>query len=181
MAAVVSSATAAVDIQIANLDSCIMELTYTIGAPSPTFGGAKREFTFPSDGFDFATGPLTVVKAFETESGKEVDWELVAAENNSKYEAVELHYAHTLPSGNGTATTIVVRAKTANIGKDPDGRYIIKYATGQLATFRVPTGHRLVYTNYPVTLYEKAGLTVAEVPATSTTERKELIFKTRAF
>jgi len=183
MTAAVSLAMAAVDIRIANVDSCIMELTYTIGAtaPSPLFGGEKRDFTFPSGGFDFATGPLTVVKAFETESGKELDWELVPAEDNAKYQAVELHYAHTLPSGNGTATTIVVRAKTANISKDSDGRCVIKYTTGQLATFQIPAGHRLVYTNYPVTLYERSGFTVADVPGTSGADRKELIFKTRAF
>jgi len=179
LAAAVSLAAAAVDIRIANVDSCLMEVTYSIEATSPLFGGERKDFTFPSSGFDFASGPLTVVKAYETESGKELDWELVPAEDNAKYPAVELHYAHSL--GKTTPTTIVVRTKTSNISKDADGRCVIKYTTGQLATFQVPTGHRLVYTNYPVTLYERSGSTVAEVPGTSSSERKELIFKTRAF
>jgi len=41
----------------------------------------------------------------------------------------------------------------------------------------VPDGHRLVYTNYPVTLYERDGHTYAEV---ASTQRKNVIFKTRA-
>ena len=66
MGVAMSVASAAVDIRIASVDSCIMELTYTIEATSPLFGGEKRDFTFPSSGFDFASGPLTVVKAFDT-------------------------------------------------------------------------------------------------------------------
>ena len=181
LAVAVSTAFANVNIRIANVDSSIMELTYTIDASAPTFGGEKRDFVFPSDGLGFATGPLTVVKAFETGSGKELDWELVPAENNRNYQAVELHYAHDLRAGSGTPTTVVVRAKTGNITKDSDGRLVTKYTTGQLATFQVPAGQRLVYTNYPTTLYEREGFTIAEVPATSGTQTKELIFKTRAF
>jgi hypothetical protein len=174
--------TAEVMIQVPDVDSATMRVTYTVTAAagrSGTFGGARketREYVFPTEGFSFASGPVTVGAVTESSSGKELAWEVVTAPGNASSEAIKIFYPHLL-TRQGTKTTFSVEARSRNVSKEDDGRFVFKYETSHKTTFEVPKGHRLVYTNYPVTLYEKDGLTYAE--ATST-ERKSLLFKTRA-
>jgi len=168
-------ATADVGLKVTDLDSCILEVTYTFNANAGP-SDETREFIFPDSGFVFATGPISVKNVFETETGKELAWEVIAAPKNPTFQSVKVFYSHLL-SVSGTPTTLIVEAKSANIFKDAEGRYVFKYKTSHRMTFEVPDGHRLVYTNYPVTLYERDGHTYAEV---ASTERKNVIFKTRA-
>ena len=174
--------TAEVTIRVPDADSTTMAVTYTVVAAAARsqigIGESHketREYVFPTEGFEFASGPIIVSGVSESSSGKELAWEVVPAPGNASSEAIKIFYPHPLTL-QGTKTTFTVEARSRNVSKEDDGRFVFKYETSHKTTFEVPEGHRLVYTNYPVTLYERDGLTYAEATGT---ERKSLLFKTR--
>ncbi len=160
-------------ISIPSVSDSIMEVTCSFLAK-----GRERTAVFPKGGFDFAMGPIEVLDVHETNSGKELAWELTAA---AQYEGppqmVRVFYPYSLPR-RGKWTTVTVRARSRAISEDSDNRVVVKYETSHATSFVVPTGFRLVYTNYPVTLREDNGVTIAEVKSTA---KKNLLFKMRPF
>ena len=89
-----------------------------------------------------------------------------------------VEYPNPVPKGGNYKLDVTIEAETEWISKDSKGKHVFTYKTGHVAFFVLPKGHAVVYSNYPVLVYERRGNTVLQVKESGT---KELIFKTMAF
>lgn len=169
---IVSSAYADVTIQIPNLGNKMMRVTYLF---VETQSGSKEMTTAA---LPFAKSPMKIVDAIEKNTDQELRAEVVPSKENPNLQAIRVIFPNPIPQGGNYKVELTVEAQTENISVDPEGRYVFTYSTGHEAFFVLPKGHAVVYSNYPVLVYERKGNTVLQVKEGGT---KELIFKTRAF
>jgi len=167
------TASGEVTVRVTNLDGKVISATYAWAAGN--VGAAEGVYPDP-DGFDFAAGPVTVKGVREKNSGRSLKWEIVPARDNPLAECVKVHYGEPIPDNRPFEVEITVEARSANITQDSLGRFVFSYTTGHAATFVLPEGHALVYSNYPVLIDEQSGLLTVRAPQVA---MKELVFKTR--
>ena len=163
-----------VTIRIVDLQSKIMRVTYTwiADVAGETYG------IFPGgNGYEFASGPIKVISVIEKNTEQELDYEVVTAPKGGG-QSIKVIYPNPVPKGGNFKIEVTVEAKTNDISRDSKGRYVFTYRTAHVAFFVLPEGHAIVYSNYPVLVYERKGRTVVQVKETG---MKKLIFKTRAF
>jgi hypothetical protein len=172
LVAAASVASASLTISMPSLKDSVMRVEYTFLAE----GRGTKEYVFPDNGFNFAAGPLHVLSVSETESGKELGWEMATPKSPPQKQAIKIFFAYPL-TGKGVETRVVAEAKTRNMSVDEVGRFTYRYSTSHDVKFELPAGQAVVYTNYPVTVYEQAGHTVLEIRGTG--GAKELMIKTR--
>jgi hypothetical protein len=169
---VLSSAHADVTIQIPDLGNKMMRVTYLF---VQTESGSKEMTTAA---LLFAKSPMKIIDAIEKNTDQELRSEVVPSKENPNLQAIRVIFPNPIPQGGNYKVEVTVEARTENISVDSEGRYVFTYSTGHEAFFVLPKGHAVVYSNYPVLVYERKGNTVLQVKEGGT---KELIFKTRAF
>ncbi|WP_282016683.1 hypothetical protein [Marinifilum flexuosum] len=160
-----------VTIRIIDATKKIMRVTYTY---TDSDAGANT-LVFPTDGFPFANSPLKVISVIEKNTEQDLEYQVVERRNG---QSVKVYYTSPIPNGGNYTIEITAEAKTDNISVDSQGRFVFTYETGSKAFFVLPQGHAVVYSNYPVLIYERKGSTVCHVRESG---RKKLMFKTRAF
>jgi len=162
-----------VTVRVTNLEEKVISATYAWAAGNV---GATEGIYPDPDGFDFAAGPVNVLSVIERNSGKSLKWEIVAARDNPLAQCVKVGYGEPIPDDHPFEVEITVEARTDNITQDSLGRFVFSYTTGHSATFVLPEGHALIYSNYPVLIDEHSGLLTVRAPQAA---MKELVFKTR--
>lgn len=163
-----------VTIRVTDLESKTMRVTYTWIADK---AGSIKGIYPGGAGYGFASSPIRVVSVTEKNTEQDLDYQVVPAPQGGG-QSVRVIYPNPVPKGGNFRLQITVEAKTNDISRDSEGRYQFKYETGHIAFFVLPEGHAIVYSNYPVLVYERKGRTVVQVKESG---RKDLIFKTRAF
>ncbi|MBM9518740.1 hypothetical protein JWG39_02765 [Desulforhopalus vacuolatus] len=167
------SAFADLTIEIIDTEKKVMRVSYSI---TDNLAG-KRFLTYPSDGFDYATSSLKNISVIEKNTEQELDFVVVKAPKAQNYEALKIEYPNPIPKGGNYKLQISVEATTNGISIDSKGRHVFKYSTVHPTFFILPKGHAIVYSNFPVLVYEKQGKTVVQVKDSG---NKDLLFKTRA-
>ncbi|BBO86148.1 hypothetical protein DSCO28_67140 [Desulfosarcina ovata subsp. sediminis] len=165
-------ALADVTIRVTNLPNRIMRVTYL------WIYDKAGDTQFTTAGLLFAKSPLKIVNVIEKNTEQELHAEVVSADKQPNAQAVRVTFPNPVPKGGNYKIEITVEAETDGISRDANGRYSFTYETGHIAFFVLPKGHAVVYSNYPVLVYERKGNTVLQVKESG---KKKLIFKTRAF
>ena len=169
-----SFASADVTIEVTDLEKKIMRVSYSITDNS----AGNRSWTWPDNGLTYANSPLQNVSVIEKNTEQELDFTVVNAPRSNTHQALKIEYPNPIPKGGNYKLEVTAEATTEGITVDAKGRYVFRYSTGHIAFFVLPKGHAIVYSNYPILVYEKKGRTVVQVKDPGT---KDLLFKTRAF
>jgi hypothetical protein len=161
-----------VTIRVTDLPNRIMRVTYL------WIYNKAGDTQFTTGGLNFAKSPLKIVNVIEKNTEQKLHAEVVAAEKVPNSQAVRITFPNPVPKGGNYKIEVTVEAETDGIRRDANGRYAFTYETAHTAFFVLPKGHAIVYSNYPVLVYERKGNTVLQVKESG---KKKLIFKTRAF
>jgi len=167
------SASADVTLDIIDLHGKITRITNTINYNKEGIESA----IFPSKGYKSFNKSLKVISAFEMNTEQEIDTKIIEY-NDKNYKSIELSFPNPIPKGGNYKIKLSVEGVTKNITQDKDGRYVFKYSTSGEVFFVLPEGHAIVYSNYPVLVYEKKKRTVVQIKGKN---NKNIIIKSRAF
>jgi hypothetical protein len=160
-----------VRIQVANLKEKIMRVTYTWIF---TTEGATQWVVQVGEGF--ADGPLTVLSLKDKKTGENLRFKVVQYGGSAyRNQAVRMYFPNPIPKGGSYEVELTAEAVTKNITKDKKGLYVFRFDTAQAASFVLPEGHVLQYSNYTVKIQEQEGNRVLQVKQLG---EKSLIFKT---
>ena len=173
-----TNAFADVSIEITDLQKKIMRITHTFENED---SGLTNQI-YPDSGYKFATNPINVVSVTELDSLRELDYQVVKIPqgDGTFLQAVKINFQNPIPEGGSIRLRVSVEAPTDNIKLDLNGRYEFSYTTSHKATFVVPQGHAIVFSSFPVFIYERKGKTVAKVKEIDNLpDAKHLIFNTR--
>ena len=165
----VAKSYAAVIIGVTDVEKRIMRVTYLW---TDDRAGATELKVGP---FDFASTPIKIISAVEKNTGQELNAEIIQADGK---QSILIKYPSPVPGGGHFKLDVTLEAQTEWISRDSNGRYAFTYKTGQETSFVLPKGHAVVFSNFPVLVYEKEGNTVLHVQELGA---KELILGTRAF
>ena len=156
-------------IKVVDVDKKIIQVTYTW---TMAYGGTTSAI-LPDHGCDFTTYPIKVISVYEKNTDQKLEYSIV---DNVKGQSLDIKYPSPIPIGGSYTMIVTIEAKTDNITIDSEGRYVFKYETSQNPYFILPKGHFLVYSNYPVIMFERNGTTVCHVKKNG---RDVVIFKTK--
>jgi len=168
-----SLAWADVTIQVTSLEENIMRVTYTWIF---TTEGATQWVV--QVGERFADGPLTVISLKDENTGENLRFNIVQYGGPAyRNQAVRIYFRNAIPRGGGYRIELAAEAVTKNITRDKNGLYVFTFDTAQEASFVLPKGHILKYSNYPVEAQKRGGNRVLHVKQAG---EKSIIFKTSA-
>lgn len=149
---------ASVTITVDDLSSGIMRVTYVYTMNN---SGQTSDVYGASDGFSFASGPISVISVIDSKADIELEYELIEAENGG--EALKVYYMNPGSREKTHEIKITMEASTDDIYKDDEDRWVVKYVTAHIAFFIIPEDHAIVYCNFPILIYEKSGRTVVRI------------------
>ena len=185
--AVASVAEAKVTIEVLDPAEGKYLVTYELTATQ----AHSTEYSFPSNGMPSKDKPLEVVAVTEKNTDQQFEHQVLPyKDKNGTVEdgryVVKAKFINPIPEGgNYILEYKVILYNKADCYIDTDGRWLFEYVTGHDAFFILPAGQAVVYANYPVLVYEKAGRTVLQQKAQPGKEGeaaiRKLIFKTHAF
>ncbi len=158
-----------VTIRVTDTNKRIMRVTYLW---TDSKAGATK---FEAGPLLFASTPIKVISVIEKNTEQDLEAKIFQ-KDGKQWLLVE--YPNPVPKGGNYKLDVTIEAETEWISKDSKGKHVFTYKTGHVAFFVLPKGHAVVYSNYPVLVYERRGNTVLQVKESGT---KELIFKTMAF
>ena len=150
----------------------------------------STEHLFPSGlGLKSKSKILEVVSITEKNTDQEFEYEIIPGKDKDgapvegRYK-VKAIFINPIPQGGHYILEYrVILYNEEDCFIDKDGRWLFQYETTHDAFFVLPKGHAVVYSNFPVLIYEKRGRTVLQnkVQIDSKSKKKlkrKLIFKT---
>ncbi|HHG74893.1 MAG TPA: hypothetical protein ENK22_07585 [Persephonella sp.] len=174
----------ATTIEILDLKTNLLRITETFYFSEPD----KLKARFCSVSFSMLEDPVKVVSIIEKNTEQELDYDLIPkAGRNGKYWTCDklrslmlnIEFPNPVPHGGYYSVEVVLEGNSTNkyIYIDKKGRYVFKIPARGEIFFILPPNHTIVFSNYPVLIYEKKGRTVLHIENIKKTQT--LIFKTR--
>jgi hypothetical protein len=171
MLGLAAPARAQLTFEVLDLSQSTVRRTYT---RTTTRAGATSDSIGP---IADAAGSLAVVSCREKNTQQSCEAE---GFNDSRRGAwIRYRFPNPVPSGGSFTVDVAFDYRSTGISRDQDGRFAFEFSTGQEAFFVLPLGHALVYSNFPVLIYERDRSTVAQVKPSG--GNRGLMFKTRSF
>ncbi len=150
----------------------------------------STEYLFPSvPGFKSKSKVLEVLSITEKNTDQEFEYEIIPSKDKDGapiegFFQVKAIFINPIPQGGHYILEYkVILYNEEDCFIDKDGRWRFQYETAHDAFFVLPKGHAVVYSNFPVLIYEKRGRTVLQNKVQTDSKskkkvRRKLIFKT---